>query len=161
LPAAERVFDSTVDHVRERLKMTQPSELADVVQRLYEAFATGDVDAIERMTSDDEGAVAVGTDPDERWEGGSEIKAQLREQFAGGQMRVKPGNPRIDQAGDVGWFADRPAFVTPDGHDIPFRCHRRVATRGRRMEADPKPRLHRRPERTGVRTVTDSACTSS
>ena len=101
--------------------MTQPSELADVVQRLYEAFATGDVDAIERMTSDDEGTVAIGTDPDEWSEDGSEIKAQLREQFAGGQMRAKPGNPRIDQAGDVGWFADRPAFVTADGHDIPFR----------------------------------------
>jgi hypothetical protein len=34
LPATERVFDSTVDHGTERLKMTQPSELADVVQRL-------------------------------------------------------------------------------------------------------------------------------
>ena len=48
--------------------MTQPSELADVVQRLYEAFATGDVDAIERMSSDDEQAVTIGTGPDEWWE---------------------------------------------------------------------------------------------
>jgi hypothetical protein len=73
------------------------------------------------MTSGDEGAVAIGTDHDERWQGRSEIKAQLREQFAAGQMRVNPGNPRIDQTGDVPWFADRPAFVTPHGHDTPFR----------------------------------------
>jgi hypothetical protein len=130
LPAAERVFDSTVDHVRERLKMTQPSELADVVQRLYEAFATGDVDAIERMTSDDEGAVAVGTDPDERWEGGSEIKAQLREQFAGGQMRVKPGNPRIDHR-----LVRRPTRVRHTGrarHSVPLSpaCGDARATNG-------------------------------
>jgi ketosteroid isomerase-like protein len=100
--------------------MTQPSELADVVQRLHEAFATGDVDAIKRMTSDDEGAVAIGTDHDEWREGRNEIKAHLRKQFAAGQMRVNPDNPRIDQAGDVRWFADRPALVTPHGHDTPF-----------------------------------------
>jgi ketosteroid isomerase-like protein len=31
------------------------------------------------------------------------------------------GNPRIGQAGDAGWFADRPVLVTPDGHFIPCR----------------------------------------
>jgi ketosteroid isomerase-like protein len=88
---------------------------------LYEAFASRDLDAIERMSSDDEGAVAIGTDPDEWWEGGRAIKAQLREQLAGGHMTVEAGNPRIGQAGEVGWFADRPAFVTPDGQKIPCR----------------------------------------
>ncbi len=101
--------------------MTQPSELADVIRRFYEAFATRDIDAVERMGSDDEGAVAIGTDPDEWWEGGRVIKAQLREQLEGAELTVKPGNPRIGQTGDVGWFADRPAFVTPDGHEIPCR----------------------------------------
>jgi hypothetical protein len=121
LPAAERVFDSTVDDGTGRLKTTQPSELVDVVQRLYEAFATGDGDAIKRMTSGNEGAVAICIDPNERWEGRSESRAQLREHFAAGQMRVNPGNPRIDQTGNARWFADRPAFVTPHGHDTPFR----------------------------------------
>jgi ketosteroid isomerase-like protein len=101
--------------------MTEPTELADVVQRFYQAFAARDIDAIEHMSSDDPSAVAIGTDPDEWLEGGPQIKAALREQLADAQLTIKPGNPRIGQAGDIGWFADRPAFVTADGHEIPCR----------------------------------------
>jgi ketosteroid isomerase-like protein len=101
--------------------VTQLNDLADVVRRYYDAFATGDVDAVEQMSSDDERAIAIGTDPDEWWQGGREIKAQLRNQLTQGQLTVKPGHPRIAQAGDVGWFADRPAFVMPDGQEIPCR----------------------------------------
>jgi hypothetical protein len=73
------------------------------------------------MSSDDPAAVAIGTDPAEWWEGGPEIKAVLREQLQSGGPTVKPGKPRIGQAGDVGWFADRPAFVMADGREIPCR----------------------------------------
>ena len=101
--------------------MTGPGELGEVIGRFYEAFAARDVEAVERMSSDDPGAVAIGTDPDEWWEGGPAIKAVLREQLQTGDLTIRPGNPRIGQAGDAGWFADRPTFVTPDGQEIPCR----------------------------------------
>jgi ketosteroid isomerase-like protein len=101
--------------------VTQPNELADAVRRYYDALATGDPETIERISSDDEGAIAIGTDPDEWWEGAREIKAQLREQLTEGQLTIKPGHPRIAQAGDVGWFADQPALVMPGGQQVPCR----------------------------------------
>jgi ketosteroid isomerase-like protein len=101
--------------------VTDQNDLADVVGRFYEAFNARDIDMVERMSSDDEGAIAIGTDPDEWWEGGREIKAVLREYLGQARLTLKPGQPRIGQTGDVAWFADQPAFVTPDGHEIPCR----------------------------------------
>ena len=101
--------------------MTQTNDLAAVVRRYYDAYTARDIDAVEQMSSDDQGAVAIGTDPDEWWEGGRTIKAALRDYLADAQLTIKPGQPRIGQTGDVAWFADRPALVTPDGHEIPCR----------------------------------------
>ena len=101
--------------------MTEPDELADVIQRFYQAFASSDIEALERMSSDDEGAVGIGTDPDEWWVGGRDIKAAMREQLADAQLTIRPGSPEIGQAGDVGWFADRPVFLTADRREIPCR----------------------------------------
>ena len=101
--------------------MSRPSDVADVVRAFYDAYAARDIDAIERMSSDDENAVAIGTDPNEWWTGGQNIKEAMREQLAAGELGLKPGDPNIGQAGDVAWFADRPAFVLPGGEEIPCR----------------------------------------
>jgi len=101
--------------------MSQPSDVADAVRAFYDAFAARDIDAIERMTSEDEGAVAIGTDPDEWWTGGQRIMDAIREQLSSGEVSIKPGDPQIGQADDVAWFADQPAFVLPGGEAIPCR----------------------------------------
>ncbi|HSD81874.1 MAG TPA: nuclear transport factor 2 family protein [Solirubrobacteraceae bacterium] len=101
--------------------MTQASDVAGVIRRFYEAIAAGDIDAVERLSSDDDGAVAIGTDPEEWWEGGRTIKAALREYVAEAQHRIKPGRPRIGRSGDVAWFADRPALVMAGGQEVPCR----------------------------------------
>jgi ketosteroid isomerase-like protein len=101
--------------------VTDPNDLAAVVQRFDDAYTARDIDAVEQMSSDDQGAVASGTDPDEWWEGGRNIKAALRAYLADAQLTIRPGRPRTGQTGDVAWFADRPAFVTPDRHEIPCR----------------------------------------
>jgi len=45
--------------------MEQSDELRDLTLRFYEAAATGDVPFFERHVSRQEGAVFVGTDPNE------------------------------------------------------------------------------------------------
>jgi SnoaL-like domain len=49
--------------------MEQSDDLRDLTKRLYEAEATGDLSFIERHFSRQEGAVYVGSDPNEWWEG--------------------------------------------------------------------------------------------
>mgnify|MGYP003287035570 CR=1 FL=1 len=49
--------------------MEHSDELRDLTLRLYEAEATGDVSFIERHLSRQEGAVYIGSDPNEWWEG--------------------------------------------------------------------------------------------
>ena len=49
--------------------MERSDELRDLTLRIYEATATGDLSFVERHVSRQEGAVFVGTDPNEWWEG--------------------------------------------------------------------------------------------
>jgi hypothetical protein len=49
--------------------MEQSDELRDLMLRIYEAINTGDLSFFERHVSRQEGAVFVGTDPNEWWEG--------------------------------------------------------------------------------------------
>jgi hypothetical protein len=49
--------------------MEHSDELRDLTKRLYEAEATGDLAFIERHFSRQEGAVYIGSDPNEWWEG--------------------------------------------------------------------------------------------
>jgi ketosteroid isomerase-like protein len=101
--------------------MAPPTDLAGVVRRFYQALSARDIDTVEQMSSDDDGAVAIGTDPDEWWEGGREITAVLRRYLVEAQLTIEPGQPRIGQTGEVAWFADRPTFATPEGREIACR----------------------------------------
>ncbi|HEX5692953.1 MAG TPA: nuclear transport factor 2 family protein, partial [Roseiflexaceae bacterium] len=44
--------------------------------------------------------------------------AQIREM---GGVRCLAGDPQAYSHGDVGWVADRPRFILPDGTEIPVR----------------------------------------
>ena len=107
--------------------MEQSDELRDLTLRFYEATATGDLSFLERHLSRQEGAVFVGTDPHERWEGFEAFVEAMRTQAeaqwgAAAGMQIVPGQLQAYQEGNVGWAIDcDPLFRLPDGLELPFR----------------------------------------
>jgi SnoaL-like protein len=105
--------------------MEQSDELRDLTLRFYGAIATGDLSFLERHVSRQEGAVFVGTDPNEWWEGFEAFVEAMRTQaeaMGGGGLQIVPGQLRAYRQGSVGWTIDRDAsFRLPDGTGIPFR----------------------------------------
>jgi ketosteroid isomerase-like protein len=100
-------------------------ELRDLTLRFYEATTTGDLSFVERHVSRQEGAVFVGTDPNEWWEGFEAFVEAMRTQaeaMGGGGLQIIPGQLQAYREGSVGWVIDRNAsFRLPDGMEIPFR----------------------------------------
>jgi ketosteroid isomerase-like protein len=107
--------------------LEQSDELRDLTLRFYEATATGDLSFLERHLSRQEGAVFVGTDPHERWEGFEAFVEAMRTQAeaqwgAAAGMQIVPGQLQAYQEGNVGWAIDcDPLFRLPDGLEMPFR----------------------------------------
>jgi hypothetical protein len=105
--------------------MEHSDELRDLTLRFYEATATGDPSFLERYVSRQEGAVFVGTDPNEWWEGFEALAEAMRAQaeaMGGGGLQIVPGQVHAYREGSVGWAIDRdPSFRLPDGTEIPFR----------------------------------------
>ncbi len=105
--------------------MEQSDELRDLTLRFYEAITTGDLSFLKRHVSRQHGAVFVGTDPNERWEGFEAFVEAMRAQaeaMGGGGLQIVPGQLRAYRQGSVGWTIDRDAsFRLPDGTEIPFR----------------------------------------
>jgi ketosteroid isomerase-like protein len=100
----------------------QANDVASLTERFYEAMSAGDVAAIENLVSSDPGAVHIGTDPTEWWEGHDAVIDAFRsqmEQFEG--MRVVGGKPRAYKQGDVAWAVDRARFALKDGTEVPIR----------------------------------------
>jgi ketosteroid isomerase-like protein len=107
--------------------LEQSDDLKDLTLRFYEATATGDLPFLERYLSRQEGAVFLGTDPHERWEGFrafvEAMRAQAEAQWgAAAGMQIIPGQPQAYQEGNVGWVIDcEPLVRLPDGLEMPFR----------------------------------------
>jgi hypothetical protein len=103
--------------------MNPSHELKNTMLRFYESMTAGDASAVERLFSRQSGVLAIGTDPNEWWEGHETIarilKTQLREM---GRIQIKAGVPTAFVEGMVGWAADRPTFRLPDGQAVPFRA---------------------------------------
>lgn len=103
--------------------MQPSSELRDTMLRFYQAAASGDLTALDRTQSTEPGALMIGSDPDEWWEGGEAIALAWRAQIEalGGGMPIAAGNPQCWEEGNVGWAADRPVLRAPGQPDAPFR----------------------------------------
>ncbi len=105
--------------------MEHSDELRDLTLRFYEAAATGDLSFIDRHVSRQEGAVFIGTDPNEWWEGLVAFREAMRAQseaLEGGGLQIVSGQLQAYREGNVGWVIDRDAsFRLPDGTEIPFR----------------------------------------
>jgi ketosteroid isomerase-like protein len=97
-------------------------ELRELVLRLYDAIDSGDRAFLDRYSSRDPGARMIGTDPREWWSGPRAHEVFMEQLDAlGGRMPLKPGDPEAYVEGSVGWVADQPVLLLPDGGELPFR----------------------------------------
>lgn len=101
--------------------MEPNNEIADLARRAYAILTGGEGDPAN-LFADDDWVLAIGSDPDEWWEGHDRIVSVFRAQGEAMRgSRVEGSVPMAHALGDVGWVADRPTIVLPDGGSVPFR----------------------------------------
>ncbi|WP_028315415.1 nuclear transport factor 2 family protein [Desulfatibacillum aliphaticivorans] len=102
--------------------MEQSAELKDLYVKICEAQAIGDYAFFQEMFSQEEGALAIGTDPSEWWIGYEAItkvfQAQLEEI---GGFTILPGESHACCNDSAGWIAGNPAIKMADGTEFPMR----------------------------------------
>lgn len=102
--------------------MRESDGVREALQRFYGAFSAGDASAFERVVSRATDGMVIGTGPTEWLDGREAWLAGYREQIAAiPGIRLEAGAPRGWEEGSVGWAADRPRFVFPDGTVFPTR----------------------------------------
>jgi ketosteroid isomerase-like protein len=103
--------------------MQQSAGVKQAILRCYEVFSAGDLEGSVKLLTREEGAVVIGTDPQEWADSRAEFIAFLEAQMTEGQtVRMEAGeDPRCFEEGTVGWVADRPTFVLGDGTTVPSR----------------------------------------
>jgi ketosteroid isomerase-like protein len=103
--------------------MRESPELIALVERMYAAQAAGDVDWLATLLSASDGALTIGTDAAEWWEGPAIRDRWLAQIAAGmGEARMTATRLRAFEDGDVGWVADEPQVVLPDGTTLTMRA---------------------------------------
>lgn len=102
--------------------MEQATELKELYLRCCKAMSAGDGAFFERHFSQQDGVLAIGTDPAEWWTGHATIsgvfKAQLQET---GGFKLLPGTAQAFRDGSTGWVAGQPTLTLPDNSQIPLR----------------------------------------
>jgi len=103
--------------------MQQSPGVKQAILRCYEVFSAGDLEGSVRLLTREEGAVVIGTDPQEWADSRTEFIAFLEAQMTEGQTLLMEASedPRCFEEGTVGWVADRPTFVLGDGTTVPSR----------------------------------------
>lgn len=103
--------------------MQRSDELESWLREAYTAMQRGDVPALDAATSRADGAMMIGTDPDEWWHGHQAIVKAFAEQTEamGGGFPIVPGDLRCYSDGDVGSFSDRPSLQLPNGGALQAR----------------------------------------
>lgn len=98
----------------------QSPDLKDVVLRLYTAVSQGDQTFFDQVVSKQGRMLMIGTAPSEWATDLAVIKQAFQAQAQAG-IKIAPGDPQAYREGSVGWIADRPRLVLPDGTELPFR----------------------------------------
>ena len=103
--------------------MQQSARVKEAILRCYEVFSAGDLEGSVRLLTREEGAVVIGTDPQEWADSRAEFIAFLEAQMTEAEtVRMEAGeDPRCFEEGMMGWVADRPTFVLGDGTTVPSR----------------------------------------
>lgn len=102
--------------------MRRSTGVEEAIRRFYERFSANDVDSFAADLSGAADAMVIGTGPAEWLAGRDTWIAGYGEQIAAiPGIRVTAGEPVGWEEGDVGWVADRPSFVLPDGTAVQVR----------------------------------------
>jgi ketosteroid isomerase-like protein len=98
--------------------MRRSAEVRDTLLRFYEVFSAADLEGFAQIiTQEDEGVLVIGTDPGD-WAEGRERWIAAREALMHTMegLRLEAGEePRGYEEGSMGWVADQPRAVLPDG----------------------------------------------
>ena len=90
--------------------------------RFYQRFSAGDVASFAQGITSSNDALIIGTGPQEWLDGRATWIAGYQEQITAiPGIRMEAGDPHGYAEGTLGWVADRPTFVLPDGTTIPAR----------------------------------------
>jgi hypothetical protein len=103
--------------------MQPNADLVGYVEGMYASFETGDPASIDALLSQEQGLLGIGTDPNEWWKDAAlsaAFKAQVKELHAAG-MRFESGDIQAFSEGSVGWIADQPSLVLPNGERVEMR----------------------------------------
>jgi len=103
--------------------MEESAEVKAAMLRYYDAITSGNAKAMEQFFTRQDGALLIGMDPTEWWEGHDTIIEVWTMQFAvmEGGFPMRSTDLRAYSEGSVGWAVDRPVFTLQDGSDAPFR----------------------------------------
>jgi hypothetical protein len=104
--------------------MSRSAEVRDSLLRFNELFPAGDLEElVQIIVRKDEGVLIIGSDP-VQWTEGREQWIAAREAVvhAMERLRFEAGEePHGYEEGSMGWVADRPRAVLPDGNAISTR----------------------------------------
>ena len=102
--------------------MEQSQAVRDAALAFYRSLSSTDsATAIDEQTaSDDAAALIIGTEDHEWISGRDACVAAFTEQAQAGLV-IEPGDIQAYAEGTVGWIADRPTVVLPDGRRVPTR----------------------------------------
>jgi ketosteroid isomerase-like protein len=104
--------------------MQASQELREAYVTLMQAFDQGETDSLLGVLSREQGALVIGTAPEEWWDtpeaaaGGYQMTVDLARS---GNWRVRPGDVEAFEEGSVGWVADQPVIAMPDGQEQSMR----------------------------------------
>jgi ketosteroid isomerase-like protein len=103
--------------------MQPSSAVRDALTAFYERFSAGEREIFEAgLTADEGAALVIGTDPGQ-WTAGRAAWvdgwAATVAEMPG--LGLEAGEPVAYEDGDLGWAADQPRFVLPDGTPLPVR----------------------------------------
>jgi hypothetical protein len=103
--------------------MRESAGVKEAILRCYDAFSAGDLQGSLRLLTREEGAIGIGTDPEEWADSRAKFIAFLEDQITEEQsVRLEAGeDPRCFEEGSVGWVGDRPSFVHSNGSSVPAR----------------------------------------
>jgi class 3 adenylate cyclase len=100
--------------------LMRPSrELRDLILGIYHDWARGDPSWVGRVISPDDITVGIGTDQEEWYVGGRNVRGILRQQVKeGGERVITAGELHAWEEGNFGVVADNPTFSTATGKTI-------------------------------------------
>jgi hypothetical protein len=102
--------------------MRESAAVKEALGRFYERFAAGDVAAFGDGLSRAADGMVIGTAPAEWYVGRENWIAAYGDQIAAiPGLRIEGGEAHAWEDGAVGWAADRPTFVLPEGTGVPVR----------------------------------------